>query len=119
MGLDHHEFVSTQSGCQVGGAHLRLDSPGDLLEEEVADMMPQRIIDGFEAVEVQHVDRHQVLIPPGIGQRFLQPVIERSTIGQTGKHVMVCLVIGHLHRLLELCLRFLALGDVFKYHHSP
>ena len=93
MSLDYHEFVSTEPRSHIGGTYIRLYPLCHLLEEEVPDVMPQRVVDQFEPVQVQKVNGYQVSIAPGIGERFPQSILEDSPIDQSGQAVMGCLVI--------------------------
>ena len=84
MCLHHHKFVSSKAHYQVGYAYVRLDPLSHISQEEVAYMMSQRVVNGFEPVQIQEVNSHHMAIPFGVGQCFRQPILERSAICQPG-----------------------------------
>jgi hypothetical protein len=57
----------------------------DLLEQLVADVMPERVVDLLEAVEVNEQKRHS----PAAGERFVDRLVEPSPVGEPRKLVGV------------------------------
>jgi hypothetical protein len=51
------EFIPTQTGHRVLFPPPCLKTFCDFLQEEVADRVPQRVVDGLEAVEIQKQKR--------------------------------------------------------------
>ena len=72
-----HKLVSAQPGKRspstqlwraqqdVGLAHAGADALGDASEQHVADVMPVRVVDVLEVVQVQGQDRRQALRTAG------------------------------------------------------
>ena len=52
VGLDHREFVAAQPRDVIGIADATPDPPGHGLQQFVADMVPERIVDALEFVDV-------------------------------------------------------------------
>ena len=61
---------------------------GDGLQQRVADGVPERIVDLFEAVEIQAQHGHRPLVA-GAGERLLQTLGQQYAIGQIGQRIMV------------------------------
>ncbi len=49
---DDHEFVATEPCQRIALAQTGLQALGKLLQEQIADGMAQRIVQGFEIVDV-------------------------------------------------------------------
>ena len=56
------ELVATQAGQRVHLAHRARQSPADQSQQRVASLMAQRIVDVFEAVQVQQQERKRRLV---------------------------------------------------------
>ena len=67
--------------------------------------MPQRVVDAFEAVQVQIEQRGHPALPAGARQSLAKPVFEYDSIGKARQQV-----VGGLVR--QLLFHALALGDV-------
>src|SRR5215470_1233112 len=53
----HRELIAAEPADDVGGAHLARQRLRDRLQHLVARGMPERIVDRFEAIEVEHEQR--------------------------------------------------------------
>ena len=69
--------------------------------------MPQRIVDRFEPVQVEHQYREIRAIASGLSQGLLDPFTEQNAVWQAGQGVML----SHEH---DLRLGAPAFGDVFE-----
>jgi hypothetical protein len=54
-GLDHSEFVAAEPSDDLRGAQDGGEALGDFGEQDIAIVVPERITDRFEAIEVQEV----------------------------------------------------------------
>ena len=54
---DQHELVAAQPAQHVGGAQRRGQPAPHFLQEDVAVLVPMDIVDGLEAVQVDHADQ--------------------------------------------------------------
>ena len=68
------------------GADSRDQPLGDRDQQQVADLVPEGVVDHLEVVQVdqRHVDRAVA----GRGQRGLQPLVEEHPVGQLGQRVV-------------------------------
>ena len=101
----HHEFVAAQARHGVALAHAGGQALGDLLQQQVADVVAEGVV---ERLEVVQVDEQQCAISSAAGagrQRLLQPVEQQPAVGQAGQRVVE-------GQRLDLVFRRLALGDV-------
>ena len=89
---DDDEFVPAQARHGVGFAHAVADASRRLFQQQVAHVVPERVVDLLELVEV---DEHQRHFQAG-AVRFLdllrQPVMEHAAVGQAGQRIVVGLV---------------------------
>ncbi|HST39173.1 MAG TPA: hypothetical protein VLK58_06680, partial [Conexibacter sp.] len=79
-------------GDGVGGPQRRLEPLGDLLEEHVAVVMTERVVDLLEVVEVHDHHREAAVAALGGAQRLLDAVAEQHAVGQAGERVVQRLV---------------------------
>ena len=97
----NHEFVTGQTGDDIALAHRFLQPSSDLLQQGVAGVMPQGVVDQLEVIQVQEQDRQWAVITLGQRQELGQHVAEERTIGQPGqdivlRHVLNTLGVGDL-----------------------
>ena len=78
---------------------------GDALEQQVAALVAERIVDALEFVEIEKEDRKFSSVPPIALQRFLDSLLEQVAVRQSGQAV-------EMRHLLDLSLGVLAIGDV-------
>ena len=72
--LQDREFVTAEAGDRVGVTHDRAQSVGDLDEELVADLVTQSVVDVFEAVEIDEVERKRAVAAARSGDLTAQAV---------------------------------------------
>ena len=53
IGAEDHELVAADPGNDVGPAHDTADAGHDLLQQQVAGCMAERVVDSLEAVEIE------------------------------------------------------------------
>ena len=88
VGTDHDELVAAQARDGVGRAH-RVGQPGRQREQHlVAGGVPERVVDGLEAVEVEHEDPDVDVLALPAGERVREPVERESAVGQPGERVV-------------------------------
>ena len=88
----HGELVAAEPGERVAAAHDALQARGDLLQQAVARVVPERVVDLLEAVEVDQQQRGGLAAALGRGQRGLHPVVEQRAVGEVGEVVVQGLV---------------------------
>ncbi|MNN38675.1 hypothetical protein D3C81_1526830 [compost metagenome] len=101
-----HEFIAALARhgiafAQAGGQALRGD-----LEQFIANLVPEAVIDECELVEVEEGNRGQLAVAFGMQDRLLHAIVEQGAIRQAGQRIV---------RGLELDFRFMqfAFGDGF------
>jgi hypothetical protein len=104
---EHCEFVAAHARDRILFAQRSLQPRGDRLEQLVAGRMAQRVVDDFEAIEVEKHHRQRMLHPPRVRQRDREPVAEEAAIRQAGQRIVIGLI-------LDLLFHPLALGDVAR-----
>ena len=93
LGQHHREFVSAHARHGVRFAHRAAQVLRHLLQELVAHVMAQAVVDELEAVEVEEHDGHRAAAPPPRHrERLLETVPEQNAVGQAGQAVVVRLV---------------------------
>ena len=104
-----HELVSAQAGDRVALGHAGAQALGHQLQQQVALLVTQRVVEHLEVVQV---DEHQRAFARArrVGQRRVQPVHEQLAVGQLGEGVVE-------GQVLDLLFGQLALGDVAAHRH--
>ena len=106
-GLQHDELVAAEARDHVSGADDGTEPERDFLEELVADRVTERVIDGFEPVEVDQVDRDVILAFVHSREHGVDPLAELRPVGEAREFV-------ELGEMRDALLRALAFGHVFK-----
>src|SRR5688572_1948708 len=101
----HDKLVAPQAGYGVVRAYTGKKPPGDLLQQQVADIVAQRVVDGLEVVQIDEEDCPPPPAASGRRQCLLQPVQQEPSVGQLGQRIVKC-------QMFDLLLGCLALGDV-------
>ena len=84
LGLEHQEeeLVAAAAAHRVAGADHPLESLRHHLQHPVARVVPVRVVDGLEAVEIDEHHREPPGVPLGLRQGDAEPVIEESQVRQ-------------------------------------
>ena len=64
----HGELVAAQAGDDVALAQARAEALGDLLQQHVAGLVPEGVVDVLEAVEVDEQRRELLAVARGVRQ---------------------------------------------------
>jgi len=92
----------------VSGRHTTQQTLRNGLKKFVADQMPQRIVNFFEAVQIQKQHSGPALRSPRMGDRLAHSGVQKHSIRQPGEKV----VMGGMRQLLFQCPRR---GYIVKY----
>ena len=103
-GLDHGEFVAAEPGDQVGRLEAVLDAGGDRLQQFVADMVSERVVDALEFVDVD-IEQGELLAADGLLKLALDLFAEQHPVRQVGQRVV-------MREMRDLFVGEPALGDV-------
>ena len=108
---EHDEFVATEARDGIRCAQAAVETVGDGLKHEIAGLVPIRVVDGLEAVEIH--EQHGQLPPGALRDEhgLLEAIEQQRTVGQVGEAVVV-------RKLAHALLGRLALGDVQRDRHE-
>jgi hypothetical protein len=106
-GLQHSEFIATQSRDHICLAHDRSQPIRGLPQQFVTERVPERVVDVLEVIEIE-IEKRDPLAPLRTLERTLELVRELHTVGQSSQQVVV-------RHVGDLLLRPFALGDVIDH----
>ena len=86
------ELVAAEPGDGVLGAEPLGDPSTDLLEELVARLVPERVVDLLEAVEVEQQRGRDRSVAQRLPRDLVEPVGEKRAVGEVGEDVVQRLV---------------------------
>ena len=69
--MTHHELLAAIARGQVGAAHVVDQGPCEGGERQIAGVVPVRVVEHLEVVDVEHEDRERCSEP--LGERHLLP----------------------------------------------
>lgn len=93
---EHGEFVAAQAVGLVRLSQGAAHALGDGLQEGVADIVAEAVVDLLEAVQVQVQQRQFASAGAGAKQRLAELFVEGLAVAQAGQRVAV----GHFQQLL-------------------
>ena len=86
---DHHELVAALAGDGVHLAHAGAQAPRHVLQDVVAGVVAQRVVEELEAVEVEEEHRHVALLAARLHDRLVEAVLHEAPVGQPRERVVV------------------------------
>ncbi|MNZ67791.1 hypothetical protein D3C78_860470 [compost metagenome] len=96
------KFVTTQAGQGHAVAQQRLQALTDHLEQLVADVVAEAVVNALEVVQVEQQQGAAALVGLGRRQCLLGAVVEQQAVGQVGERVVMSeirqLTLGMLDR---------------------
>ena len=101
----HHELVAAQARHGVDAAHAAAQALCHVLQQQVAHVMAQGVVQGLEVVQVDEQQRTALALALGAGQCLLHAVHQQHAVGQAGERVVE-------GQALHLALAGLARADV-------
>ncbi len=101
----HHELVAAGARDRVLFAHAAHEPRRHLLEQRIADVVAERIVDGLEAVDVDEHRGEEPVLAALAGDGVRQPVLQQRAVRQPRQRIA-------RGELLDARLVALALGDV-------
>lgn len=101
---DDGELVAANAGDGVAGAQGVGEAARDQAQQVVADIVPERVVDGLEVVEVDEHHHRAFLALPGARDDLFEPLVKEVAVVQLG-HVV------EVGQAVELDLDPLALAD--------
>jgi len=82
VGQDDREFVAAQTRDRIGIAQATADASGRLLQQDVAHVVPQCVVDLLELVEIDQQECQEEVGTPGLDDLLAQAVEEQPPVGQ-------------------------------------
>ncbi len=101
----HHEFVAAEAADDIGVADRLAQALRHELEQRVAGLVAERVVDGLEAVEVDEQHRDRLAGAGRLQHRLAQPLLRDAAVRQAGQQVVV-------GEVADLLFRGLAVADV-------
>ena len=98
----NHKLISAQARHRIGFADARDNAPRDLLQQKVADVMAERVVQRLEIVEIDEQQRSLALASDAGGESLPQPIQQQAAVGQAGQRVKECEIRDLVMRRLEL-----------------
>ena len=105
LGLDHRELVAAEPRDEIGLPDAAPDAGRHGLQQFVADMMSERIVDALEFVDVD-IKQCELLAAAGSLQLAFDLFAEQHPVRQVGQRVV-------MRKMRDLLVGAPALGDVF------
>ena len=87
MELDDGKLITPQAGHHILIPHLLAQALGDLDQEAIPHGMAILVVDGFEAVQIDHQHRAVHIVPQAEGDGLLELALEHGAIVQPGEGV--------------------------------
>jgi len=85
---ENHELVSADASEGIRLAHSAAHLLGDLEEQAIARLVPERIVHRLEAVDVEQQQRDLTLAPRRGREHLHQPVAEVRPVRKLGELVL-------------------------------
>ena len=99
---DHHELVAAQARNGIGLADGRGEALGHRLQQLVAGIVAERVVDALEMVEVEEQARDVRGVALRLREDLLQPLVEERPVRQPREDVVLRELVGVRRRDLEL-----------------
>ena len=88
LGQEDGELVAAEAGDGVAGAQRRLQPRAELLEQQIATLVAERVVDLLEAVEIEQHHGDAAAFAAGCEKRLLHPVGEEQAVREPGERVV-------------------------------
>ena len=88
--MDERELVAAEASNRVRLTRAPAQPQRHRLEQEIAELVPERVVHVLEVVEVDEQDRDQLAGAVRLRDRLLQPILEQYPVRQVGQRIVVC-----------------------------
>ena len=88
-GQHHRELVAAETRDGVGLAEHAADARRDALQDAVAGVMPHRVVDLLEAVQIEDQQRARRLGAVGDAQRLGETIVQQQPVRQIGQRIVI------------------------------
>ena len=101
-GQHEHELVAAEARDRVRLAHRRREPLRDRLQQLVAGVVAERVVDALEVVEVEEQAGDLRGVALRLREDLLQPLVQQRAVRQAGEDVVLRELVGVRGRDLEL-----------------
>ena len=123
---EHAELVAADARDEVVAAHARLQARGHDLQQAVADLVAEAVVDLLEVVHVEEQERRGLVVPARVRHRLARALGEHRAVGKPGERVVVGEELEALRVVLQprggdaqVLLRALERRHVVREHVEP
>src|SRR5450759_4811619 len=102
-GLNDGEFVAAQASDKISRPYTLVQVYSHEFQQFIADQVTERIIDAFEFIDVDVVNR-KLLTRSNAGQFPFQPLVKQCSVRQVGQRIV-------MRKMPDLLFGASALGD--------
>ena len=85
----HREFIAAEPRHRVGGAQRVAQARRHFLQHQITGVMPERVVDLLETVEIDQQDREALVIAMRSQDRLLQSIEEQRAVREVGERVVI------------------------------
>ncbi len=87
--LEHdHEFVAPETGNRIPLAHAAAQPLADLLQQAIAHVVPERVVERLEIVEIDEQQRALALAAHARRDGYPQTIVQQAAVRQAGQRVI-------------------------------
>ena len=83
------ELVAAEPRHGVGLAQRRAQPRRDALQDAVAGMVAERVVDLLEAVQVEQQQRERAVLAVGDARRLVETIVQERAVRQIGQRVVI------------------------------
>ena len=83
------ELVTPEPCHRIRVARAVLQTPSDLTQQQIPDVVPERVVDVLEIVQIDQQQGGETSIAPCLRHRPLQPILEQQPVRQARQDVVM------------------------------
>ena len=110
VGLQDDQFVPADTRHRVGRTYGAAHPVGNFRQEQIAGVMPQRVVDHLESIEIQRQDGKRPALVRCASECLSKAVVELCAICETGQRIAIGQMAQPVRSLFPL-------RDVFHHSH--
>ena len=88
MGQHHDKLISTDTRNRVGVTQRAGEASGHFAQDFITDRVTQRVVDVFEAVQVEKHHHYLPAFTARLCQRLCETILQQSTVWQAGQCIV-------------------------------
>src|SRR5206468_10801048 len=87
-GLDHRKFVAAKPGDEIARLDAILEAGRNRLQKLIADMVPKRVVDALEFVDVD-IEQRELLAANRLAKLAIDLIAEQHPVREVGQRVVM------------------------------